>query len=108
MTIKRKPAPTNCSELIDDLQKRFDAWRKSHKPRTRISGRLWDAAVKAAQRHGLHRIARALHLDYYALKKRLDACGVVKTDVPFIEPELCTETAEMHPTFPHNENSNIA
>lgn len=23
-------------------------------------------------------------------------------------PELCTETAEMHPTFPHNENSNIA
>jgi hypothetical protein len=30
-------------------------------------------AVQLAASHGLNRTARALHLDYYSLKKRLDA-----------------------------------
>jgi hypothetical protein len=96
MTNKRKPQPTNCSEKIDDLRNHFDSWRKSHKPRTRIPDRLWDDAVRAAQRYGLHRIARALHLDYYALKKRLDGCGIVKTGVPFLEltPAVSGSTPE--------------
>ncbi|HTY64456.1 MAG TPA: hypothetical protein VMG30_19575 [Acidobacteriota bacterium] len=96
MTITRKPQSTNCSEQIDGIRKRFDSWRKSHKPRMRIPDRLWDAAVQAAQRYGLHRVARALHLDYYALKKRLDGCDVVKTDLPFIEltPAVSGSTPE--------------
>jgi len=74
------------SKQIDHLQKRFDDWRKSHKPRTRIPGRLWDSAVRIAGQYGLHRTARVLHLDYYALKKRLDAAGVKQGPVPsFIE-----------------------
>ena len=84
--ISAKKGPSISSKQIDLLQKRFDAWRKSHKTRTRIPDRLWDSAVQVAQRHSLHRTARALHLDYYALKKRLDAAGVEKGPVPsFIE-----------------------
>jgi len=84
--ISTKQAPSIRSKQIGHLQKRFDAWRKSHKPRTRIPDRLWDAAVQLAQQHSLHEAARALHLDYYALKKRLDAAGVKQGAVPsFIE-----------------------
>ena len=84
--ISAKRALSLNSKQIDHLRKRFDDWRKSHKPRTRIPGRLWDSAVRIAGQYGLHRTARVLHLDYYALKKRLDAAGVKQGPVPsFIE-----------------------
>jgi hypothetical protein len=84
--IPTKQVSSISSKQIDHVQKRFDVWRKTHKPRTRIPDRLWDSAVQIAGQYGLHRIARALHLDYYALKKRLDATGVKHEPVPsFIE-----------------------
>jgi hypothetical protein len=36
---------------------------------------LWGSAVKAAGTYGLHRTAKALRLDYYALKKRVALAG---------------------------------
>jgi hypothetical protein len=84
--ISAKQAASMSSKQIDHLQKRFDTWRKTHKPRTRIPHRLWDSAVRHAGQFGLHKTARALHLDYYALKKRLDAVGVQQGAPPsFIE-----------------------
>jgi hypothetical protein len=38
----------------------------------RIPESLWKSAVNLAREHGLNRTARALNLDYYALKKRVD------------------------------------
>ena len=38
----------------------------------RIPESLWKSAVKLATEHGLNRTARALNLDYYSLKKRVD------------------------------------
>jgi hypothetical protein len=94
--ISTKQTQSISSKQIDHLRKRFDVWRKSHKPRTRITDRLWNAAVQAAQRYGLHRVSKALHLDYYALKKRLDASGGTKTTAPFIEltPAVSGSTPE--------------
>jgi hypothetical protein len=34
---------------------------------------LWESAVKLAAKHGIHRTARTLRLDYYSLKKRVDS-----------------------------------
>jgi hypothetical protein len=56
---------------IEQVQKRLDAWRKTRKRRSRIPDHLWESAVKAAGQYGLHKTAKALHLDYNALKKRL-------------------------------------
>ena len=47
---------------------RLAAWRRTKKPKSRIPGRLWESAV----RHGLHRTARTLKLDFYSLKKRVE------------------------------------
>ena len=58
---------------IERVRQRFEGWRKTHRPRSRIPERLWNAAVRLATSHGLNRTARVLHLDYYDLKKRLDA-----------------------------------
>jgi hypothetical protein len=36
---------------------------------------LWSAAVRLARSHGINPIARALHLDYSSLKRRLEDPG---------------------------------
>lgn len=54
------------------VRRRFDRWRKAHRPRSHISDALWSIAVRMAGRHGLHRTARALRLDYYGLKERIE------------------------------------
>ncbi len=57
---------------LEALRRRFERWRRSRTGRSRIPDALWTAAVRAAGRYGLHRTIRALRLDYYALKKRVE------------------------------------
>jgi len=52
---------------------RFEAWREARQTRTRIPDRLWKLAVKLAVAHGLNRTASVLKLDYYSLKRRVEA-----------------------------------
>ena len=60
------PAP------MERVRQRFERWRRTRKPRTRIPDSLWAAAVELAGTYGLHRTARALPVEYYSLKKRLE------------------------------------
>lgn len=52
---------------------RFRSWRRTCKPGTRIPEPLWSQAVRLTSAHGLHRTASELRLDYYSLKKRVEA-----------------------------------
>jgi hypothetical protein len=97
MISAKQPRSANTNIQIDHLRKRFELWRQAHKPPTRIPGRLWDSAVHVAAQCGLHRTARTLHLDYYALKKRLDGGKVTRGPSPsFIElrPPTCDSISE--------------
>ena len=58
---------------LERLRRRFDGWRQTRGGRSRIPERLWASAVKAAGQYGLNPTARALGLDYYSLKKRVQA-----------------------------------
>ena len=66
---------------------RLTAWRRTKKPKSRIPQRLWELAVKLAAKHGLHRTARMLKLDYYSLQKRGEAAagGRKDNDTAFLE-----------------------
>ena len=57
---------------LEAVRRRFKHWRKTHKPRSRIPDALWVAAAKMAGRYGLHRAARALRVEYYSLKRRVE------------------------------------
>ncbi len=54
------------------VQRRFERWRRTRRGHARIPDALWAAAVKAAGVHGLNRTVRALRLDYYSLKERVE------------------------------------
>jgi hypothetical protein len=67
---------TKRRELSPELaraQERFAAWRQTRAPKSRIPQGLWDLAVELAASEGLNRTARALKLDYYTLKDRVEA-----------------------------------
>ena len=57
---------------LEGLRGRFVRWRRTRETRSRIPEALWASAVKAADTYGIHRTARALRVDYYALKKRVE------------------------------------
>jgi hypothetical protein len=85
-----KPAKQSRASIsnnpIETLRKHLGAWRKTHKPRSRIPERIWDKAVRIATQAGVNKTAKALHLDYYSLKKRIDlACVDQETAPSFIE-----------------------
>ncbi len=64
-------------ELPKDLAQarhQFQAWRQRRQGR-RIPQPLWDLAVRLVSQHGLSRTVTALGLDYYSLKKHVEAAG---------------------------------
>jgi len=65
---------------LEGVRRRFERWRGTHKARTRIPDRLWAAAVRAAGTCGLHRTSKALRLDYYSLKERVEQQATAAPD----------------------------
>jgi hypothetical protein len=57
---------------LEGVRRRFEQWRRTRRGHARIPDALWAAAVKAAGMHGLHRTVKALRLDYYSLKERVE------------------------------------
>lgn len=57
---------------LQGLRRRFERWRRGCEGRTRIPDSLWAAAVKMADTYGVSRTARALSVNYYALKERVE------------------------------------
>jgi len=97
MTSKKRFQSRNSNKQIERIRKRFEDWRKSQKPRTRIPKRLWGSAVQVARECGVNPTAKALHLDYNDLKKRLKASSGIQESAPaFIElqPAVATSTPE--------------
>ncbi len=60
---------------LEGVRKRFERWRQGCQPRTRIPEPLWRLAVEMADAYGVHRTAKSLRINYYALKDRLEQRG---------------------------------
>lgn len=61
-------------------QERIEQWRETREVR-RIPEEIWSDAVRLAEKYGIHRTSRALRLNYYSLKDRVEA-GEPVTDPP--------------------------
>ena len=71
---------------LSGLRARIDEWRQSPNRPLRMPEPLWRAAGRAARIHGLNPVAKALGLDYYNLKKRVDSFKAPPAGKPaFIE-----------------------
>lgn len=77
---------------LKEVQNRLEAWRGKRRRRRRLPEPLWESAVGLARIHGINRVARALRLDYYRLKRRVEASPAIKLPPPsqpdFVEVEM--------------------
>jgi hypothetical protein len=71
-------------EDMQELRRRLEEWRATHRPRSPLPDELWTMAVGLAQRHNIHRVARTFGLDYGALKRRMPGSGP-KPTATFVE-----------------------
>jgi hypothetical protein len=55
------------------ISRRFERWRKTHKPRTAFPEWLWTSAAEAAREHGIYRTAKVLRLECGKLKRAMEA-----------------------------------
>ena len=72
---------------LEPTRRRITRWRatRTHRGAPMPEG-LWTAAIALARQHGLYPTARALHVDYGALKKRRDAADAGRVAAPtFVE-----------------------
>ena len=70
---------------IEDVQACIEDWRRKRQGRTAVPDELWSAASQLARRHGVNRIAAALHLDGGKLKRRMAVVGAVAMPPAFVE-----------------------
>jgi len=57
-------------EELKQIQRRFNQWRRTRSPGSRIPSTLWEEATLLARRHGVSRVANLLGLDYPKLRER--------------------------------------
>ena len=67
---------------LEGVRRRFERWRQTRELRTRIPDSLWASAVKVARAYGIHRTAKALRVDYYRLKRRVQEEGARSGRLP--------------------------
>jgi hypothetical protein len=58
---------------VYQVRRGIEHWRRQRSKRSPMPAELWAAAVSLARSHGVGPIARALRIDYGALKKRVTA-----------------------------------
>jgi len=76
-----KPRKEGPPKQLDALLGQIQDWRERRKVPGPMPGELWEAAVALAKEFGVCRMARALTLDYTALRKRTEKVpetGLVK------------------------------
>ncbi len=71
---------------LEGVRRRFDGWRRTRRVRSPIPDTLWAAAVRMAGAYGLHRTAKALRVNYYTLKKRVEREAAAASDMPDGDP----------------------
>ena len=81
--------------------RRFDSWRRNRTEK-RIPEELWDLAAGLARRYGVSRTSRALRLQYYALKDRME----IGTETPAEEKALTPSFVEIR-TAPSAAGSSV-
>ena len=102
-----KPRETpSLSNQLESVRQRLEHWRRTRTHRSRIPEELWASALELAGEYGLAKTARALRLDYYALKERLETIAgetsgkaqkqpIFLELVPQVSGALCECTVEL-------------
>ena len=60
-------------DRLSEVHRQFERWRKDRRRGTRIPEDLWQAAADVSREVGVSKTAQELRLDYYKLRRRVEA-----------------------------------
>ena len=93
----KKPLESNLPAKLARGHRRFERWRSTHPPHSRLPEPLWSLAAQLAREYGVSKTARTLRLDYHGLKKRSEL--VVSDEAS--KPIAASSFLELLPAGPH-------
>ena len=84
---------------LEQVRGELAAWRAKPEKGQKIPDRVWRKAVRAAKRHGVNPVSKALGLDYSCLKKRVlegngNGNGHVALPPAFVEIEAAQTSTD--------------
>jgi hypothetical protein len=83
---------------IEEAKDRFGEWRQNRRGKARIPAELWSAAVAVAEKEGLNRTARELHVAWDDLKRRMaEAAGASRQTAAPTFVELVAPATQLLP-----------
>ena len=85
------PDAESLKEKIEELRCQIDSWRKTRISRQNVPEPFWRAAVELARIGGINPVAAVLGLNYYRLKRRVEAGQDAVTEskaVSFVELQV--------------------
>jgi len=93
--MKQRSRQVSSPDRLSEIRRQLERWRQGRRRGTRIPEHLWQAAADLGRKVGLSKTAQELRLDYYALRRRVEA-GLEERparEVPraggFVEIPLC-------------------
>lgn len=85
---------TEVPQALAQLQQQLEQWRTTQPARTKLPESFWQSAAELARQHGLNPTAKALRLDYAALKRRVSGSSDARRNpAPAAFVELVTPRA---------------
>jgi len=60
-------------DRLSEVRRQLERWRQGRRRGTRIPEELWQAAADLGREVGVSKTAQELHLDYYALRRRMES-----------------------------------
>jgi hypothetical protein len=78
-------------EKLEEVRCQIDSWRKTRISRQNVPEPFWKAAVDLARIGGINPVAAVLGLNYYRLKRRVEASQSAVTEskaVSFVELQV--------------------
>jgi hypothetical protein len=86
MESKQLPAPVVIPTELKELSRQIEQWRRTRPCRMAMPEPLWTLAANVAMQHGLARVARLMHLDYYSLKDRIESLEQGSSTASAVKP----------------------
>ena len=81
---------------LAEVRAELQAWRGQRRKGDRIPDEVWRRAARGVRQYGLNPVSRALHLDYYQLKRwagRVEGQGAASPGPVFVEVQGATGEA---------------
>jgi hypothetical protein len=86
--------------MVADVRRRLEEWRRSRPKWEPIPASLWREAATLARAHGIYPIAKALRLEYYSLKRQMEAISQESGAKPLAHPAFVEVALVPSPPLP--------